>query len=190
MGIIGRIDWWKGQNYFIEAMGQAVKTIPNLKGLIVGEIYNDPDGRNRQYLKKLRSLINFLNLNDKIIFTGFRSDIPRLISVLDVVVHASSEPEPFGLVVIEGMATGKPVIATAAGGVLDIIQNGVNGLLVPCKDSKAMAQAILKIISNPEWAEQIGIAARQRVAERFTLQYQVTAVQKLYDSILELPPLR
>jgi glycosyltransferase involved in cell wall biosynthesis len=187
VGLIARIDWWKGQNYFIEAMGQVAKTIPNLKGLIIGEIYNDRNGRNRQYLNRLRSLVRSLKLNDKIIFTGFRSDIPRLISSLDVVVHASSEPEPFGLVIIETMAAGKPIIATAAGGVLDIIQDGVNGLLVPCKDSKAIAQAIIKIISNPEWARQIGLAARRRVAETFTIQHQVTAMQQLYDSVLDVP---
>ena len=105
-------------------------------------------------------------------------------AALDVVVHASSQPEPFGLVVIEGMAAGKPVVATAAGGVLDIIQDGVNGLLVPCKDSKAMARAIIKILSDRDKAEQIGNAARQRIFEKFTVQHQVTSVQNLYDSIL------
>jgi len=106
-------------------------------------------------------------------------------SALDVVVHASSVPEPFGLVVIEGMAAAKPV-ATAAGGVLDIIEDGVNGLLVPCKDSKAMARAILQILSDRDKAEQMGLAARRRVTEKFTVQQQVTAVQKLYNSILAI----
>jgi glycosyltransferase involved in cell wall biosynthesis len=187
IGIIGRIDWWKGQDYFIEAIGQVVKTMPNLKGLIIGGIYYDHNGRNLQYMNRLRSLVKFFDIDDKIIFTGFRCDIPRLISSLDLVVHASSEPEPFGLVIIEGMAAAKPIIATAAGGVLDIVDDGVNGILVPCKDASAMAQAILKIISNPEWARQIGHAARRRVAERFTIQQQVTALQQLYDSILDAP---
>ena len=82
------------------------------------------------------------------------------------------------------MAAGKPVVATAAGGVLDIIEDGVNGLLVPCKDSKAMALAIIKILSDRDVAEHIGNAARRRVFEKFTVRHQVTAVQKLYDSIL------
>lgn len=187
IGIIGRIDWWKGQDYFIEAIGQVAKTIPNVKGLIIGEIYNDPAGRNYQYMDRLRSLVRSLKLNDKIIFTGFRSDIPRLISSLDVVVHASSKPEPFGLVIIEAMAAGKPIIATAAGGVLDIVDDGVNGILVPCKDANFMAQAILKIISNQEYAKRMGLSARQRIIEKFTVQHQVTAVQQLYDSILDGP---
>lgn len=187
VGLIGRIDWWKGHDYFIEAIALAAKTIPTLKGLIVGEVWNDQTGRNHQYLNRLRLLIRSLDIDDKITFTGFRSDIPRLISALDIVVLASSEPEPFGLVIIEGMAAGKPLIATAAGGVIDIIEDGVNGLLIPCKDPNAMAQAILKIISNPAWARQMGLAARRRVAERFTVQKQVKAVQKLYDSIFNVP---
>ena len=134
--------------------------------------------------KRLRSLVNTLGLEDTVIFAGARSDVPRLISALDVVVHASSTPEPFGLVIIEGMASGKPVVATGAGGVIDIIEDGVNGLLVPCKDSEAMGQAILQIISDPDRAKQMGLAARQRVTEKFTVQHQVKAVEKLYDDIL------
>jgi glycosyltransferase involved in cell wall biosynthesis len=152
--------------------------------LIVGEVWNDKGGKNHRYYKRLKSLVRSLDIDDKIIFTGFRSDIPRFISAFDIVVLASSEPEPFGLVVIEGMAAGKPVIATASGGILDIIEDGVNGLLVPCKDSKAMAEAILEIVFNKDKAQRMGLAARRRVAERFTMERQIKAVEELYDSLL------
>jgi len=105
-------------------------------------------------------------------------------SALDVVVLSSALPEPFGRTVIEGMAAGRPVIATAAGGVLDIIDDGVNGLLVPSKDSQAMAQAIMTVLSDPARAEQMGRAARQRVAERFAIHHHVAAVQKVYDGLV------
>jgi glycosyltransferase involved in cell wall biosynthesis len=110
--------------------------------------------------------------------------VPRLMSALDVVVLSSSAPEPFGRVVIEGMAAGKPVVATAAGGVLDIIEDGLNGLLVPCKDSKAMAEAILQLLSDRGKAERMGLAARQRVAERFTVEHHVAKVQSVYESVM------
>jgi len=186
IGLIGRIDWWKGHDYFLEAIAQVANQIPDLKAMIIGEIgqLNRNYYRNRQYFNKLHSLMNFLGLKEKVIFTGLRNDVPRLMAALDVVVHASSQPEPFGLVVIEGMAAGKPVVATAAGGVLDIIQDRVNGLLVPCKDSKAMARAIIKILSNRDEAEQIGNAARRHVVQKFTIQHQVASVQNLYDSLL------
>ncbi|MBW2740235.1 MAG: glycosyltransferase family 4 protein [Deltaproteobacteria bacterium] len=185
VGIIGRIDWWKGHEYFLEAIASAARKFPDLKAIIIGEFEKEGAvNLNRKHTQKVKSLVKLLGIEDKILFTGFRSDVSRLISGLDVVVHASSEPEPFGLVVIEAMAAGKPVVATAAGGVLDIIENGVNGLLVPCKDSKAMARAIIKILSDRDKAGQIGNAARQRIFEKFTVQHQVTSVQNLYDSIL------
>ena len=184
VGIIGRIDRWKGQEFFIKAIAEVAKQIPSVKGLIIGGLKNRKIADREQYFNELQSLVKSLGIEEKIIFTGFRRDVPSLIAALDVVVHASCTPEPFGLEVIEGMAAGKPVVATAAGGVLDIIEDGVNGLLVPCKDSKTMASAILQILSDRDKAEQMGLAARRRVIEKFTAQQQLTAVQKLYDSIL------
>jgi glycosyltransferase involved in cell wall biosynthesis len=135
-------------------------------------------------MHKLQFLIASYGLQDKIIFTGLRNDVPRLISGLDLVVHASSEPEPFGLVVIESMAAGKPPVATAAGGVLDIIEDGLNGILVPCKDSKALSRAIVRLISSPSRIARMGQAARQRVIDNFTVHHQVTAIEELYDNLL------
>ena len=182
VGVIGRLDWWKGHEYFLEALAEVAQQIPYVRGLIIGEPENTP--LNGEYYQKLQSLTKSLGLEDKVSFTGFREDVPRLMFALDVVVLSSSAPEPFGRVVIEGMAAGKPVVATAAGGVLDIIEDGVNGLLVAPKDSKSMARAIVELLSNREKADQIGLAARQRVAKKFIVQHHVAAVQSVYDSIL------
>jgi glycosyltransferase involved in cell wall biosynthesis len=183
VGVVGRLDWWKGHEYFLEAVAETARQVPQLKALIIGEPEKSP--QNWNYYQKLLSLTTSLNLDDKVIFAGFRQDIPRLMSTLDVVVLSSSVPEPFGRVVIEGMAAGKPVVATAAGGVLDIIQNGINGLLVPCKDAHALANALLTLLADPEKAQRIGLAARRRVEDSFTIQRQVAAVQAMYDSILD-----
>ena len=183
VGIVARLDWWKGHEFFLEAMAEVVKKKYDTKGLIIGGLAELNYDSSKRYLDKLHHMVNSLGLEEKIVFLGHRNDVPRLISSLDVVVHASSTPEPFGLTVIEGMAAGKPVVATSAGGVLDIIEDGVNGLLVPCKDSKAMATAILQILSNRDKAKKMGLAARRYVAEKFTVQQQVTSVQKLYDSV-------
>jgi glycosyltransferase involved in cell wall biosynthesis len=184
IGLIGRIDWWKGHEYFLKAMAIALKHNADLKGLIVGDLEKRFSvNRNKLYLEKLKSLVNSLDLKDKIIFTGFRNDIPRIISALNLVVHASTKPEPFGMVVIEAMAAGKPVVATAAGGVLDIIQDGINGLLVPRMNSDAMAKAILYITLNPDKATEIGIASRQRVCEKFVVEKQIMKLQEFYDDI-------
>jgi len=184
VGLVARLDWWKGHEFFLEAMSEIVNKNYNIKGLIIGGLAEINYDRNKRYLEMLHVMVKSLGLGENIIFTGHRRDVPHLIAALDVVVHASSTPEPFGVVIIEGMAASKPVVATAAGGVLDIIEDGVNGLLVPCKDSKAMAGAIIKLLSDRDKAQQIGLAAYRRVADKFTLQKKVAAVQKLYDSIL------
>ena len=185
VGIIGRIDWWKGQEYFIEAIADIAKQKPSIRGIIIGGLKNRHIVHRMQYYNYLKSLIKSLDVQDNIEFLGYRNDVPRLISAMDVVVHASATPEPFGLVVIEAMAAKKPLVATAAGGVLDIVEDGVNGLLVPCQNSKAMAQAISKIISDPNKAKNMGLAAHQHVMSEFTLERQLTAVQTLYDFILK-----
>jgi glycosyltransferase involved in cell wall biosynthesis len=187
VGIVGRIDYWKGHEFFLEAMAEVSRlTCGWVKGMIIGDFEKSAHfHRNPQYFKRLLSLTKSLGLESEIIFTEFRSDVPRLIAALNIVVHASSLPEPFGLVVIEGMAAGKPVIATAAGGILDIIQDGVNGVLVPCKDSKAIAKAILQILSDPNSAKQMGLAARERVTEKYSIRNFLAAVQKLYQSRLD-----
>ncbi len=183
VGSIGRIDWWKGHEFFIEALAIASRTISNLKGFVVGSMTCQTPA-NIEYQDYLHELVKSKRLEDKIIFTGYQNNIPEIMGAMDVVVHASSEPEPFGLVVIEGMAAKKPVVATAAGGVLDIIENGVNGFLVPCKNSQEMARAIEQILSDKNKAMQVGLAARRCVEEMFTVNQQVSSVEKIYDFLL------
>jgi len=186
VGVVGRLDWWKGHDDFLEAMAEVIQRMPNVKGLIVGAPENSPV--NLEYYQKLQRATKSLGLEEKVIFTGFRGDIPRLMAAMDVVVLSSSRPEPFGRVVIEGMAAGKPVVATAAGGVLDIIEDGVNGLLVPPKDSGAMAEAIFKLLSDPEQARQMGQTARRHAEEKFSVPRHVDTIQQLYDKMLGSHP--
>ena len=183
IGHVARIDWWKGHEIFIEALAGVVNKNINVKGLIIGGVAELNYERNRRYLETLNNMVKRLGIEEKVIFTGHRSDIPFILSALDIVVHASSIPEPFGLTVIEGMAAGKPVVATGAGGVLDVIENGVNGQLVPCRDSEKMAEAIVKIVTDRDKAKRMGIYARKRISEKFTLNHQITAIQELYDTI-------
>lgn len=180
---VGNISWWKGQDDFLHALAEVIRTHPRTKALLVGEVFSTP--LNQAYYQKLRHLISQLGLSDRVIFTGFRGDIPRIMAASDVIVHSSSEPEPFGRVVAEGMAAGRPVIATAGGGVLDIIEDHVTGLLVPLKTPNLMAKAILELLENPEQANRIGRQARQRARERFSTRQHVTAVQQIYHQILE-----
>ena len=182
--LVGRIVSWKGHEYFIKAIADIANKFPELKGIIVGNVQDDYFGSNRVYFKKLKSLIDKLNVKEKIVFTGFRKDVPRILSAMDIVVHASTTPEPFGLVIIEGMASGKPVVATGAGGVLDIIEDGVNGILVKCKDEKAISNAIYQLVSDKEKSIKIGLEGQKKVYKNFRIENQIIAIQELYDNVL------
>lgn len=182
VGVLGRLDCWKGHEYFIEAMARVARDVPSAKGLIVGEL--EASRRNHEYVERLRRLTASLGLESRILFTGYRRDVPRILRALDVVVLSSAEPEPFGRVVIEGMAAGRAVVATAAGGVLDVVEDRNTGLLVPPKDSTAMAQAILALLEDRDLARRLGDRGRECVRERFTVERHVASVQAIYESVL------
>jgi len=179
---VGRLDWWKGHSYFLQATAEVVQSQPNAKALIVGA--PDSTHLNQAYYQRLQQLVTDLGLSDHVIFTGFRTDVPRIMAASDVVVHSASEPEPFGRVIVEAMAAGRPVVATAAGGVLDIVEDQVTGLLVPPKNAALMAGAIQWLLQNRDQAKTIGQRAQQRARERFSVEQHVSAIQRIYQKIL------
>jgi glycosyltransferase involved in cell wall biosynthesis len=103
---------------------------------------------------------------------------------LDLLVHASVEPEPFGLVLIEAMASSRPVVASRAGGPVEIVAHGTSGLLVTPGDHRELAAAILKLINDPAWARGLGQAGRRRVEKHYALRDQVRRIEALYEEIL------
>lgn len=179
---VGRLDWWKGHDDFLRAMAEVIRSQPEAKALIVGA--PDATPRNQAYYRRLQELVTDLGLSDHVIFTGYRTDVPRIMAASDVVVHSSSEPEPFGRVIVEAMAAGRPVVATAAGGVLDIIEDQVSGLLVSPRDSTSMARAIQQLLQNRDQARTMGQCARRQAGERFSVERHVAAVQRIYQRIL------
>ena len=184
--LVGRVVSWKGQDYFIQAIAEARKSDASVRGLIVGD--GEPTSGNEIYVAKLRSLISDLALDDVVKFTGHRTDIPNIMKSADAVICASSLPEPFGRVIIESMAVGTPAIATDAGGTTDIITDGVNGILVPIRDSKALAQAMLHLSRDRDFAQKLRLAALQSVKDRYTVARHVDQVCKAYRSILDQEP--
>jgi glycosyltransferase involved in cell wall biosynthesis len=179
---VGRLDWWKGHDYFLQAMAEVVQSHPSTKALIVGA--PAPTSLSQAYYQRIRELVTDLQLSDHVVFTGYRADIPRIMAVSDIVVHSASEPEPLGRVIVEAMAAGRPVVATAAGGVLDIIEDQVTGLLVPLKNAALMARAIQQLLQDRERAQMMGQRAQQRIRERFSIEQHVTAVQRIYQRTL------
>jgi len=182
--LVGRVVSWKGQDYFIEAIAEARRTNPMIRGLIVGT--GEESSSNESYVNKLKSLIREHDLDDSVRFTGHRTDIPNIMKSSDAVVCASSSPEPFGRVIIEGMAVGSPAVATNAGGATDIIEDNENGLLVPIKDSAALADAILRLSQDETLVQNLRRAAMQTVADRYTVERHVARICDVYRSQLDL----
>lgn len=179
-GIFGRLMEWKGQMVFLRAAADVFKRVPHSRAFVVGETADGPS----EYLEELRALAYDLGITRSVVFTGFRRDIPAMMKLMDVVVHASTRPEPFGMVIIEAMAMKKPVVATFGGGPNDIIQDGVNGFLVsPCDEVK-MADAIIRILNDNQLAVKMGECARYRVEEKFVNTRIVKQIETIYEQLI------
>lgn len=158
IGLVGRLDKGKGQTVLLEsALLLKQKGLTNFKIILVGEETRHEPGT----LQKLKSYVAANQLENNVIFTGFRSDIPEINASLDIIVMAS-DAETFGRVVIEGMAAGVPVVATGAGGVPDIIDDGKNGLLFPPRNPQALADALEKLIKDKTLRSIMGSAGRAK----------------------------
>ena len=178
VGIVGRISPWKGQHIFIQAAARVHARFPDVRFQIVGA----PLFEERSYESDLRNLVRSTGLDDCVEFAGFQEDVPRLIGGLEVLVHASTTPEPFGQVVVQGMAAGKPVVATAGGGILEILEHGKTGILVPMGDVDAMGRAICELLADPVRAGEIAQNARTR-ASSFAIDQVVRQIQNVYTSM-------
>jgi len=180
---VGRLDWWKGQDYFVQALAQVIPSQPDVRALLIGA--PDDSANSQAFHQRLEEMVADLGLSNQVIFTGYRSDVPDLLAASEIVVHSSSEPEPFGRVIVEAMLAGRPVVATRAGGVLDIVQDRETGLLVPPRNADAMAQAIQWLLQNREQAQVIGQQGQQHAQQRFTIKRHVSHIQRIYESVLE-----
>ena len=182
--LVGRITPWKGQHVFLRAAARVRREFPKARFWIVGS----PMFGEHDYERSLHDLASELGLTDQVEFWGQRGDVPALLAQTDLLVHASTLGEPFGQVVIEGMAAGKPVIATDGGALPEIVTSGETGLLVKMGDVDAMADAICALLADPARAATMGAAGRRRVQEKFTITHTVRKVEAVYDDILSRGP--
>jgi hypothetical protein len=125
-----------------------------------------------------------MGLSDRVFLTGYRANVADYVNALDVVIHASILPEPFGRVVLEGMALRKPVIGTRAGGVPDIIEDGTTGLLYTPGDDAALADCIARLVEDAKLRGSMGEAGYDRLVERFSVRRNVESTQQLYVSVM------
>ena len=140
---------------------------PNARFVIVGGEL--PGSHHQAYAAHLKQLRHALGLDMNVIFTGFRPDVPNAMAAADVVVHCSKFPDPFPGVVLQGMACGKPVIATDIGGTGEQIEHGVSGLLIHPDDPGELAEWICRLLQDPDYRKELGQAAAHRVSTEFSV---------------------
>ncbi len=183
VGMIGAFAPWKGQRVFLQAAEQVSRTMPEVEFLIVGDELYDTTGH-QGFRKELEREVAERGLSSRVRFTGFRVDVAATLRELDVVVHCSLEPEPFGRILIEAMACGLPVIASRGGATEEIVREGETGLLVPPGEASPLAEAMVALLRDPTRRARLGRAARTWVERAFDLRAQVRRVEVLYDSLL------
>ncbi len=178
VGIIGRLAEWKGQHVFLEAFADAFAGT-DVRGRVIGSALFGEDA----YAHGLEEQAERLGIASQIEFCGFREDIWEELNQLDVLVHCSVTPEPFGQVVLEGMAAGLPVIASAAGGPAELITSGIDGLLTPPGDAVELAAALRQLHNSTELRTELARAARVR-SLAFTPARAAAQLLTLYEDVL------
>lgn len=180
IGCVGRIKWGrKGQEHLIQAAHLLGKHGIISKIVIVGS----PFPGNELHLERLKQLARELNVEDQIIFTGELDDANPAYANMDIFVLPSAYPEPFGGVVMEAMSMGLPVIATNLGGSLDQVVDGVTGFLVPPGDPEAVAAKIALLANDGELRRRMGVAGKERIAEKFSRAEMVKKLEKVYEIV-------
>lgn len=174
VGIVAALAPHKDYPTFLRAAQQVAAQDPSVHFVIVGE------GPLRF---SLEAETNHLGLASRVHFLGFREDVRSLMMAFDIVVLSSKE-EGLGSVLLEAMSLGKPIAATAAGGIPEIVADGETGILAPPRDPQALAEAILRLLRDPRLRERLGSAARTAV-QRFSVNRMVESTERVYAEVLE-----
>jgi glycosyltransferase involved in cell wall biosynthesis len=177
VGNIGALVAHKGQRHLIDAAALVVREVPDARFVILGE---------GELRAALEHQVKHLHLERHVYLPGFRADVLALLKGFDVFVM-SSETEGLGTSILDAMACAKPVIGTRAGGIPEVVDDGVTGFVIPTHDPKAMAKAIVRLLRDPDIAGRMGEAGLRRVRERFTVERMVAETRKVYERVAKEP---
>ena len=171
VGVVARLEPEKGHPTLLEAWPGVLRAVPDAYLLIVGE------GSRRDALE---AQARELRIAHRVVFTGRRDDVPAVTAALDVAVLPSYR-EAQGLTILEAMALSRPVVASNVGGIPEMVEDGVTGLLVPPHDAAALTAAIVRLLTDHPYADMLGRAGHDLVHDRFCLELMVEAVASIYD---------
>jgi glycosyltransferase involved in cell wall biosynthesis len=182
VGMVGSLIAPKGPHDFLRAAGRLAETGLGAHFALAGE------GAARGELEALAARFG---IRDRVHFLGFRRDVPSVLSAFDVLVFPSSAPEAFPLAILEGMAAGRPIVATRVpGGVPEVIEDRVTGLLVPPKDPESISRSVKELLADPALSTRLAAAASERVLQRHNLPAMLDETEGLYRELFATPPLR
>lgn len=179
VGMIGRFSHWKGQDYLLQVAQRVLAQRSTVRFAFVGGTVAGQTAMFDDFLKQ----VDHLGLHDRVIVSGYRSDAPAVLDAYDIFVLPSTLPDPLPTVVLEAMAMGKPVVANAHGGSLEMVEQGVTGFLVEPGLVDAMAAALLLLIDNPQARHVMGAAGRKRLENNFSLVRFIEQWTMLYEGL-------
>jgi glycosyltransferase involved in cell wall biosynthesis len=174
VGHFSRLSPWKGQHVLVDALLRCSKDV-------VAVFVGDALFGEQNYATQLHQQIDTLGLSDRVKFLGFRSDIPELMAVCDLVAHTSTAPEPFGRVIVEAMLCQCPIVASAAGGAVELVEHKQTGWLCPLGDSQSLAEIITTCRNQPEQAAAISQRAYDSALQRFEISKINFQIQQLLE---------
>lgn len=175
VGLIGRIEPFKRQRKFVHIVAEVLRIRQDVSFLIIGEPAENRTG----YFHEVKKDIEKYNVAENIVFTGYRRDLPEVLASLDLVVTLSA-----GSVVIEAMASGLPVIGTELGSALEVIDNGVTGLLLPQDDIRGVSEAIIRLLGDKNVRDEMGKAGKKRAEKFFDARKNAKQVETVYEHLL------
>jgi glycosyltransferase involved in cell wall biosynthesis len=180
VGHFSRLAPWKGQHILIDALAKCPQEVTVI--LVGDALFGEQD-----YVQKLHQQVADLGLENRVKFLGFRSDIPQLMAACDLVAHTSTSPEPFGRVIVEAMLCGKPVVAAKAGGVMELVEHGLNGFLVTPGEPQELAQVIITCLRETEITATIANNARTTASRRFDVAIINQQIAQLLSQLYRNP---
>jgi len=181
LGMTSRLSREKGQQTLLEAVALLKGRFPDLYVLLVGDSIFTED---EDVPRSLREMADRLGISERVLFTGFRRDVPRLYGAMDIFILAT-DAEPCGRVLFEAMAMARPVIGTENGGTPEIVVDGETGLLFPYGDAATLSERITRLLEQPAEMARMGAAGRRRVEEHFTIDRYMEKTQRVYLELLE-----
>jgi glycosyltransferase involved in cell wall biosynthesis len=188
VGVLARLAPSKGIEMFLEAARTIGERFADVRFVVVGDeaVHDDRGIRaGGSYRRALEQRAQELGLGNRVVFTGFRLDVPEILEQFTVSVLPSVSAEGLPNVVLESMAAGVPVVATDSGGTLEAVKNGETGILVPKGDAGALARAVGTLLDDAVLCRRMGEAGRRRVVDEFSLAHMAQTMQALYSSLLE-----